>query len=93
MVDAQGAEQLKGQAGIQVIQSPSAWLTGVTLAVEIGGPAALVALARRLASPYAATGRDAIGHVRRVVLGGPDPLEDAERESPAWPAPVPPPSP
>jgi peptide/nickel transport system substrate-binding protein len=27
VVDAQGAEQLKGQAGIQVVQSPSAWLT------------------------------------------------------------------
>jgi peptide/nickel transport system substrate-binding protein len=26
-IDAQGAEQLKGQQGIQIIQSPSAWLT------------------------------------------------------------------
>ena len=26
-IDAQGAEQLKGQAGIQVLSSPSAWLT------------------------------------------------------------------
>jgi len=27
VIDAQGAEQMKGQQGIQVIQSPSAWLT------------------------------------------------------------------
>ncbi|BEP12353.1 hypothetical protein acdb102_06640 [Acidothermaceae bacterium B102] len=84
--------------GRLVTLGPSAWQAGLAAAVEIGGAAAVVALFRRLAAPYAALPVTVAGHARRIVAGGPD-LIDLTPETPQGPtrgpipAPPAPPSP
>jgi Family of unknown function (DUF6350) len=79
---------------------PSAWRAGLAAAAEIGLAAAVVALSRRLATPYVGMAGRVAAHTRAIVLGEPEELSDLgrlvhEREQglARGPAPAPPPPP
>ncbi|MDX6230409.1 MAG: hypothetical protein QOI76_3799 [Frankiales bacterium] len=82
-------------SGRLVTVGPSAWQAGLAAAVEIGGAAALVALARRLAGPYTRNMRTLGLQARRIVLGEMDlnPPPEAGQGPARGPAPAPPPPP